>query len=240
MASRIFFAALLGGVVAGLLLAVMQHFAVVPIILEAETYEVAGHGADVAGHSHDGHSHAEHAGQAWMPEDGAGRTAYTFLVSVITAVGFGLLLSAAYALKGGVRWTQGIVWGAAGFAAINLAPALGLPPELPGAAAAPLLDRQLWWGATAVLTAGGLGAIAFAPRWFKLAGVVLLVLPHVVGAPQPAQHDGLVPEDLERSFIYTSLITNAVFWVVLGALTGALFNHLEARTAGERLASTGS
>ena len=42
------------------------------------------------------------------------------------------------------------MWGLAGFAVFTIAPGLGLPPELPGVPAAPLLSRQIWW-VTAVL-----------------------------------------------------------------------------------------
>lgn len=41
--------------------------------------------------------------------------------------------------------TQGLLWGLAGCATFVLAPTLGLPPELPGTAAADLTLRQTWW-----------------------------------------------------------------------------------------------
>lgn len=230
--SRIFLAAILGGVLAGLLLAGMQHFAVIPMILEAETYETAG--GNAGGHGQDAQAGTQEAGtqeagtqeEAWGPEDGFERTAYTVLVDILSGVGFGLLLAAGYALRGGVDWRRGILWGLAGFAAFHLAPAAGLPPELPGAAAAELGARQLWWVLTVALTAAGLAVIAFAPRpALKALGVVLIVVPHVIGAPQPDAHGGLAPAELERSFIYAALVTNGVFWIVLGAFTGYLFNR---------------
>src|SRR3974390_3265881 len=46
---------------------------------------------------------------------------------------------------GHLSWHEGLMWGLAGFAVFTLAPGLGLPPELPGVPAAPLLSRQLWW-----------------------------------------------------------------------------------------------
>lgn len=219
--SRILLAGLLAGGIAGVFLTGMQRFAVVPMILEAETYETAGDGHAA------GHGDAAGEEEAWAPEEGMERTAYTALTNVLAAVGFGLLLSAGYALRGGVDWRRGVVWGLAGFAAFNLAPGIGLPPELPGAAAAELGARQVWWLLTAMLTAGGLGVIAFAPRLpIKALGVVLIIGPHIVGAPHPeGQHGGLSPAELEQAFIYASLITNGVFWIVLGALTAFLFDR---------------
>lgn len=225
--SRIFLAAILGGAIAGAVLAIGHQFFVVPMILQAETYETAG-GDEGASHAHeDGEASVahDHGEEAWGPEDGAERTAYTFLSSIITAVGFGLLLTACYALRKQVSWRQGILWGLAGFATFHFAPALGLPPELPGAAAAELGARQFWWIATVVLTAGGLAVLAFAPGYFRFLGLVPLVLPHIVGAPQPEHHEGLAPAELEQAFVYVSLLANGVFWIVLGATTAYFFDR---------------
>lgn len=221
--SQIFVVALIGGLIAGVFLTGALQLAVGPIILEAETYEVAGQ---------DGAAAAED--EAWAPEDGAERLIYSAIANVLTAVGLGLLLSAAFVLRGRrVGWRGGLLWGLAGFAAFSLAPALGLPPEIPGAEAAPLIERQVWWVATVALTAGGLALIIFSPRVpLKAVGLVLIVVPHIVGAPQPEAHGGLAPVELENAFIYASLITNAVFWLVLGILAGVLFNRFQPTAAG--------
>ncbi|MXY14450.1 MAG: CbtA family protein [Proteobacteria bacterium] len=213
-------AALLGGGLAGLILGGMQHIAVVPMILEAETYETGG----------DEESEAAPGDEAevepWAPEDGAERTFWTVLNSMLVGIGFGLLLSACYALRGRVTWQGGILWGLAGFAVFNLAPSLGLPPELPGDAAAGLEQRQVWWVLTAAVTAAGLWIIAFQPKpYLKLFGVALLVLPHVFGAPHPDVHGGLVPDELRTSFAIATMLTNAVFWVLLGVFTALLYSH---------------
>src|SRR5262249_18446225 len=101
-----------------------------------------------------------HEAEAWQPADGFERTAFTALADVLTGIAFGLLLTAAYALRGqAMDWRQGLFWGLAGFATFTLAPGLGLPPEVPGTESAPLLGRQVWWVATAVATAGGLALI---------------------------------------------------------------------------------
>lgn len=220
--NRIFLTALLAGAFAGLVLAGIQQFTVVPMILEAETYEAAAG----AGHSH-GHDHggAVAGEEAWAPKDGTERSFYTFVNSVIAGIGFALLLAACYAIQKNVNWTRGVLWGLGGFAAFHLAPSLGLPPELPGAAAAELGARQEWWLLTVALTAGGLLMLAFvsgAARWL---GLALIILPHLLGAPQPESHGGLAPAELANAFIYTSLITDAIFWVVLGAFSAYLYRR---------------
>lgn len=221
--NRIFFVALLAGVIAGVFLAGIQHFTVVPMILEAETYEIAG------GHDHGGHDHQGE--EAWAPGDGAERTFYTAMNSIIVGIGFGLLLAACYTLRRSITWRSGMWWGLAGFAAFHLAPALGLPPELPGDVAADLGVRQIWWLLTVIATATGLWVIAFRPvNYQKLFGAALIVLPHLFGAPQPEVHGGLAPEDLRSTFILTSLVTNALFWAVLGLLSAYFFNRIGERT----------
>lgn len=219
--NRIFITALLGGVIAGLVLGGIQYFTIIPMVLEAETYETAG---AVASQSHEegGGTAVE---EAWAPQDGLERTVSTFANSAILGIGFAFLLVACFALQKNVNWRRGILWGLGGFAAIHLAPALGLPPELPGAAAAELGARQEWWLLTVALTAGGLLMLAFVPGALKWSGILLIAIPHIMGAPQPDSHVGLAPAELESAFIVTSLITNVVFWVVLGGITAYLYQR---------------
>ena len=220
---HIFLVAILGGAVAGIVLAIGYHFLIVPMILEAESYEnVSSGGAGSHAHEQHGHGHKE---EAWAPEDGTERTIYTALTSIAAGIGFALLVTACYALRGRVSWRQGIVWGLVGFATFHVAPALGLQPELPGAAAAELGARQFWWIATVVLTAGGFAMFAFAPGYFRLLGIAPLILPHIMGAPHPEQHGGLVPAELAQAFINMSLLTNGVFWIVLGGATAYFFDR---------------
>ena len=213
--------ALLAGSVSGVFLAVIQHYTIVPMILEAETYEVAGnHG----GHVHTAEASAE---MAWAPDDGYERTFFTSINIVFIGIGFGLLLTASYALCRSITWRSGLLWGAAGFAAFHLAPAIGLPPELPGDAAAGVGVRQVWWLLTVGATVVGLWVVVFRPLSYqKILGLALIVLPHVFGAPQPEVHGGMAPEELRSAFIITSLVTNAIFWIVLGMFSAYLFNRM--------------
>lgn len=229
MLKRIVFSASLAGALAGLFLFAIQALFVNPLILEAERYEDSAPAGQAAtpSHSHDAaasapaHDHAADAG-------GQNRALWTAITNVITGIGFGLLLIAGFALHGDVDLRRGVVWGVAGFAAFNLAPALGLPPELPADFAAPLAARQMWWVMTVVSTAGGLALLAFAGSWWtRLIGLVVIVLPHLIGAPHPEQAGGLAPDELRWRFQIAALATMAVFWVALGGLSGYLFRRFE-------------
>lgn len=137
-----------------------------------------------------------------------------------------MILAALYSLREPNRVGTGALWGLAGFAVFCLAPTLGLPPELPGTAAAELGQRQSWWVGTAAATALGLAMLVFARHWLlKVAGAALLVVPHVIGAPQPEVHQSLAPETLEAQFKIASWVTNAVFWLALGLLSAWFYRR---------------
>jgi cobalt transporter subunit CbtA len=228
--------ALLAGISAGLVSWGVHMLGTTPLILQAEVYENAGEaaapaaatGAEATQHSHDANAAEHHhdAG-AWAPADGWERNLYTLGADMVTGVGFAFLLTAAIVFFGkGADWRRGLLWGLAGFACFSLAPSFGLPPELPGTEAAPLLERQLWWIGTAIATAGGLFAAARLRNVYGYAiAVVLIALPHVIGAPQPESPGGLAPEELEHKFILVAIATSLVFWLVLGVLTGAFFKR---------------
>ena len=197
---RLFFAALCAGLLAGIFATVAHQIGTVPIILKAEVYEEAAQHAAAPAHSHGQPAAKEAAPAPWSPADGVERTAYTLLADLLTGTAFALLLVAGLAVRGGeIGWREGLFWGLAGFAAFTVAPGVGLPPEIPGTEAAPLLSRQLWWLATATATAGALALLAFArrPVWVVLA-VIVMVAPHLVGAPQPAEHASAYNPDILR------------------------------------------
>ena len=223
MFRRIVFSACLAGVVAGSLLTAVQQLQVAPIIQEAETYEVADPGA--AAHAHaDGSSH-EHDG--WSPEDGLERTFWTGVANVGMGIGFALLLAAAFSFRSSVDWRQGVLWGLGGYAAFFALPAFGLPPELPGTEAGVLQGRQTWWLVTVTLSAAGIALLGLARGWpWKAAAVVLIALPHLIGAPYPEAHSTLAPPELLQTFIVATATANAVFWVALGAGCAIAFKKL--------------
>lgn len=226
--------ALLAGIGAGVVGWAIHMFGTTPLILEAEVYENAeasrepAAAADATAHTHEaGTAEHEHAAEAWVPADGWERNLYSLGSDVVTGVGYAFLLTAAIVFFGkGADWRRGLLWGLAGFASFSLAPAFGLPPELPGTEAAPLLDRQLWWIGTVVATAAGLFAVARLRNVYGYAiAVVLIAAPHVIGAPHPETPGGLAPEELEHKFVLVAIATSLVFWLVLGALTGAFFKR---------------
>jgi cobalt transporter subunit CbtA len=217
------------GLIAALLLTLLQSLWVGPLIHLAETYEKAP-AAQTEAHEHE---HADdampghvHDAEAWEPEDGWQRVLSTAGGNLVVAVGFSLMLAALYTLRAPGRTSQGALWGLAGFAVFVLAPTLGLPPELPGTAAADLTQRQIWWIGTAASTAVGLALIVFGRHWaLKALAVAILVVPHVIGAPQPVVHSSLAPEALEAQFKVASLLTNFVFWVLMGLISAWLFRR---------------
>jgi cobalt transporter subunit CbtA len=271
-------AALVAGIVSGVLFSIAEHILTVPLIVEAETYENTArellsepdppatkesiehkddhttahshtrehnHGDHAhASDTHDDHAtahphpHAEepnHGGHAHASDtEGSGfaglseRTLYTLLASVLTGITFSLLLSAAMTFYGKGNARLGLLWGLAGYLAFFVAPSLGLVPELPGTEAAAIEHRQLWWVSTVIATIAGLALLVFAKSWvLKGVGLLLLAIPHIVGAPMPAHHGGLAPEELSRAFMWMTAIANFIFWVALGVLTGFLLNRFK-------------
>ncbi|MEC9453575.1 MAG: CbtA family protein [Pseudomonadota bacterium] len=229
---RILLPAVISGVIAGAFFTSLQYIEVIPLIYEAETYETTEAAGRSLSDTHGADSQDAHDGEAWAPDDGLARAGMTLLANIVAAIGFGLLLSVSFVLLSArgrtVVGRTGLLWGLAGFGIFNLAPAFGLPPELPGSEAAALEGRQGWWILTVVLTALGLGLIAFArPVYVRVLGVIPLVVPHVIGAPAPAHHGGLAPEEMAERYIYASLVTSAAFWLALGALTAFVHDRFD-------------
>lgn len=214
------------GLLAALLLTLLQSFWVAPLILQAEAYEKAPATEEVHEHAPGamaGHVHDE---EAWEPEDGWQRVLSTTGGNLVVAVGFALMLAGLYTLRAPSRTSQGLLWGLAGYATFVLAPTLGLPPELPGTAAADLTLRQTWWIGTAASTAAGLALIVFGRNWLlKGLGLAILAVPHFIGAPQPQVHSMLAPEALEAQFKIASQLTNVAFWLALGLISTWLFRR---------------
>lgn len=257
---RLVLCALLVGALAGLLLSALQRWQVVPLIAAAERFEAAAEArpAAVPGHGEAGHDHAVHhkvpasladghGGQgqhshdaaAWEPADGFERTAYTVLANVLTATAFALLLLAAMAAvqswRGDVpaATAQGLLWGVAGYLSFYVAPAIGLPPEIPGAQSAALEARQLWWTLTVGSTASGLALLSLVRAPWRWAGLPLLVLPQLLGAPPHAgapfaAHGPVAAAELTliaNQFLVATAVANALYWLTLGGLAAWAFRR---------------
>lgn len=244
MVTRVLTVSILAGLLAGLIVAALQHVTTTPLILKAETFEaalalkaptLAGFGGEariVLAHGPTGdapgHDHAE-----WKPQDGLQRTLFTSAVTIATAIGFAALLLAGMIAAGQtIDQRSALVWGACGFLALGLAPAMGLAPELPGAASAALEQRQLWWLATAIATALGLFLfLRFEQPWLKLAAVVVILLPHIVGAPHPAAPESKVPAEVAAHFAALSLGIQAALWLATAFMVGVLWPWASRRAA---------
>ena len=242
----IVFCAALAGLIVGLLVSALQHVSTTRLIQQAEVFEKAAEAgapdlapsplpAQPAAHQHasapldtpsapaaPGHVHDA---PAWAPREGLERTFFTVLSNVVTGVGGALILLGLFALRGRpVDWRAGLWWGLAAFVAVLVAPSLGLPPSPPGVPTADLAARQIWWTGTALSTASALALLAFGQRpWMAALALALIVSPHLVGAPQPADVQTAVPAALTHQFMVAATVTSLCFWALLGALSGALY-----------------
>ena len=206
--------ALFAGFVAGLIAAALQIYFIVPVLLEAELYETGqlrhfGEGGFAA--------------QTFEIQQDWARNGMTILSTAAIYIGFALLLIAGivYAETRGLVTTpkSGLLWGLAGFAALQLMPSLGLPPELPGMISAELAPRQIWWLATAVCTLVAIWSFVFSNDWrFWVGGLIILLIPHLIGAPHPAVFGGTVPPELAADFVGLSHGVGAISWGILGIL----------------------
>ena len=226
MFNRIFLPAVLAGVLSALTLTLAQHIWVTPLILQAETYEDAAQ-ENAGAHEHHGGTEEHQHEEAWQPENGWQRTLSSAASNSVMGIGFALILCGMYTLRQPSGVAQGISWGVAGYFIFFAAPSIGLPPDLPGTAAAELAARQQWWLGTAVATATGLWLIFLQPRKaYKAAWVLALAVPHLIGAPHPAMPMSLAPEMLQTQFRLATIFINAMFWLMLGVISAAVFKRL--------------
>jgi len=206
MFTRLLISAVFAGASAGLIAGLLQLAFVQPVLLHAELYETGAlvhFGGDVAT------THPD------LPGLDVKRTGLSLLFSMLTYTGFALVLVAAMAVSEGrdhvVTARSGLIWGLAGFIVFQLAPGLSLPPEAPGVAAADVTDRQIWWSATVAATAVALWLIAFARGWIAWGcATLLLLVPHLIGAPEPAQFAGQVPPEIAALFTARALDRKSV------------------------------
>ena len=243
---RTLLVAIVAGLVAGILMTGAQHVKVVPLILHAEQYEDRG---TAEGHSHlnieaaqravaalfapvvPARAHGEAADESGGILFGLDRFGGTLVANLVAGAGFALLLAAVSLLTGQpITLANGLSWGAAGWLCVQLLPALGLPPELPGFPYADLEARQIWWSVTVIFSAAGLYLLVLRPEsWAKVLGVVALAAPHLYGAPQPHDIESAVPAFLAAEYSVAALATTLFFWLVLGTMLGFLSERFGGR-----------
>ena len=226
MIGRVLLAALLAGIVAGVIMGAIQHVRLTPLIVEAETYENPGHTAPAAGETAPAVDENDH-GDGWKPAGGWQRTLATTATAAMTGAAFAAILAGISLLTGlPITRSNGVIWGLCGFLAATVAPSAGLPPELPGMPAGDLLARQAWWIGTIAATSAALYLIATRRETWALAlAIVLIGLPHIIGAPAPVTHETAVPPHLAASFVANSIAANAIFWSLIGAFLGLTLNR---------------
>lgn len=207
--TRLFAAALLAGVAAGLATGIVQALTVNPLIITAEAYET---GKLILG--------AEAAGIE-IDQAGWGRILENLMVSALLGFGGGLVLAGVMVLSGRAGLRFGFLLGLAAFTAFALAPAIGLPPRPPAYPEAALMDRQIWWLGTAAITIAGIILLFNSRRWWAIAAAAaLFAAPHLIGAPGTDEVSSLLPPELVSQFALWSLAGSGLFWISLGCLTG--------------------
>ena len=230
MTRQIFASALYAGLAAGALAFLLQYLFINPLILEGELYEdgTRTHFAaslDAAVQSPAGLDMIE------TTRDFT-RDAMSFGVSLITYTAFALILvglmAAADRMGRTITPRQGIIWGLAAFVSFQLAPAFGLPPELPGTVAAEVGLRQQWWIGCVLATGAGIALIAFgAGLILPILGIALIAAPHLIGAPHLDTYFGVAPPELSAQFATASLAVSAATWTILGLLASTFYTRSE-------------
>ena len=225
MIFKMFASAVLAGAAAGVISGIFQVAFVQPVLLHAELYET---GQIV--HFKDGAIQSD-----WVDAGAfdAVRDGLSLLFTALIYTGFGLVLVAAMALaeeRGHpITVRNGVIWGGAGFVAVQLAPAFGLPPEVPGVAAADLGARQIWWFATVGSAAVALWLLAFGKPGVSWAvAAALLLAPQIVGAPHPDVLYGPAPPEIGAQFAARSLGVGFVSWIILGVTASYLWQDRKA------------
>ena len=231
MIGRIVLATLVAGMLAGLVLAGIQHVRLTPLILQGEVYEHAAEPAAAAS-SESAKPCTENmpgmtmcskeGGAEWQPAEGLQRSLFTTAASLLAGAGFAAMLAGVSFLSNiPITKKNGMIWGICGFLAVAVAPAVGLPPEVPGMPVADLLSRQIWWACTIAATGTGIYLVAIRPElWAKVSAVVLIALPHIIGAPIAPNTPTTVPPSLAGEFVANSIAAAAVFWCVMGLFLG--------------------
>jgi cobalt transporter subunit CbtA len=209
MLGRLILAAAVAGIAGGLVFGALQQVLLTPMITAAEQFEhtssVSALGAVLA--------HAS-AGSS------ASRTLFTYLTSIVTGTGFAALLVGLSTFLGLPQNRKTLtILGLCGFMSVSLAPAVGLPPSLPGMPDAPVDTRQIWWTATVIATAVGLWLLLVRKdKYAWIPAVLIMAAPHLIGAPLPPEVQSDVPAHLAARFVGTSLACSLIFWCVIGYL----------------------
>lgn len=226
MFSRILTSALFAGAAAGLVTALLQLLFVQPVLLHAELYETGElvHFGNAAISAH-----------PELPGFDAVRDGLSIVFTMLTYTGYAFVMVALMSMAEGmghaITARTGILWGLAGFVTFHLAPGFSLAPEVPGVAAADVVDRQIWWSATVAAAGIAMWLLAFGGNLVSYAiAVMLLLLPHLVGAPEPQTFSGPVPTEIGALFAARAFGVGLAAWTLLGCFAGYFWQVETKRT----------
>ena len=228
MFQKFLITSLFAGAAAGLIAGILQLIFVHPVLLHAELYEsgqLVHFGAEAVS------AHPD------LPGFDVVRDVMSVVFTMLTYTGYTLILVALMSIaeeRGAqIDGRTGILWGIAGFVTVHFAPGLTLAPEVPGAAAADVGARQVWWWSTVVAAGIAMWLLAFGRNW-RMWGVavILLAAPHLIGAPEPDIFTGPVPTELGALFAARAFGVGLVAWVLVGSFAGYFWQREGARENG--------
>jgi cobalt transporter subunit CbtA len=224
MLGKIILSTLVAGLLAGLIMAGIQYLRLTPLIQIAESYESPETEAIAEANkpcveTMPGMKMCNDNGRpSWKPAEGWQRTISTTTASLMTGAGFAILMLGMSMLTNiTITKQNGLIWGICGFCAVSLAPAIGLPPQLPGMPTIDLHSRQIWWIATILLT-GAATYIWVKARngWWQLAAIIIAIAPQVFAPIAPAKTESNLPTSLAAEFVSSSLAANLIMWLAIG------------------------
>ena len=226
MFKNIFVSAVVCGAIAGVLATAMQMLLVTPLLMEAELFETGQSTHFIIDGSPE--SPMKHV-NIW--EDPY-RHLMTLFFNLVTFTGFGFILIAAMALfqKRGFSLSkaEGIVAGVSGFIVFQLAPSVGLPPELPGTISVAVGLKQAWWIITILSTTVGI-LLLFLGKYKVVsgAGIIFIIIPHLIGHPKLETYFGVAPPELAAEFASRALAVSLIAWIILGVISSQFWKYLE-------------
>ena len=226
MFKNIFVSAVVCGAIAGVLATVMQMLLVTPLLMEAELFETRQSMHFITDGSPE--SPIKHV-DIW--EDPY-RHLMTLCFNLVTFTGFGFILVAAMAFfqKRGFTLSkaEGIVAGVSGFIVFQLAPSVGLPPELPGTIGVTVGLKQTWWIITILSTTVGI-LLLFLDKHKVVSGVgiIFITIPHLIGHPKLETYFGVAPPELAAEFASRALAVSLIAWIILGVISSQFWKYLE-------------
>ena len=239
MLGKIILSTIIAGLLAGFVMAGIQHVRLTPLILAAEVYESPETEAIAEASkpcvetmpgmkmcADEGH---EHNPNAWQPEDGWQRTLSTTTASVLTGAGFAvLMLGVSLFTNISITKLNGLMWGVCGFIAVSLAPSFGLAPELPGMPAADLHSRQIWWVVTILATGTAIYFWLFAKdNWWRAAAILFAIAPQFFAPSSMEKTEGNLPASLAAEFASSSLAANFIMWLAIGYFVSVALDRFQ-------------